>query len=165
MKINLKRLKLHPRESETFHLVSDGDDEYLAEINGHFLEPIEVEISIENTGTMFVGQGHLKTMVKLPCSRCLKEFTHSIDTEFDIVLAENNEGLNLDEWFVLFHGDEADIRPEVHQAVYMAIPIVPLCKESCQGLCPVCGQDKNIHACNCKEDNIDPRWEKLKSLQ
>lgn len=167
MKINLKRLKLHPRESESFTLSSNGDDRYLAEIGGKFLAPIHMQMEVENTGSMFVAKGQLSTLIKLPCSRCLKEYTYPVDTPFDIVMAEDmlDPRLGPDEGVVLFHGDEVDIKAEINQAVYMALPIGPVCEPNCQGLCPYCGIDKNSQTCNCEESNIDPRWEQLKNLK
>jgi uncharacterized protein len=41
----------------------------------------------------------------------------------------------------------------------------PLCREDCQGLCPVCGADKNTGACSCVESSPDPRWAALAALK
>ncbi len=167
MKLNLRRLKLHPRETEEFALFTPGNDQYLDKIGGKFVAPIEGTLLVENTGTIFTGKGSLKTLIQLPCARCLQEFIYPVVTELDVVLVENNKNIagNADEGFVLFDGDEANIDAEIQQAVFMALPICPLCKENCQGLCPVCGQDRNGQNCNCEEDKTDPRWDKLKSIK
>ncbi|MEQ8200809.1 MAG: DUF177 domain-containing protein [Syntrophomonadaceae bacterium] len=167
MKLNLRRLKLHSRESEQFPISTAGHDQFLDELGGKFAAPIEGGVSVENTGSMFIGQGRLKTKVQLPCSLCLREFIYPIDTEFDITLVERGQSsaVNPDEGFVIFDGDEADIDSELQQAIFMAIPIRPVCSDDCQGLCPVCGQDKNVQPCTCQEDKTDPRWAKLKDLR
>jgi len=41
----------------------------------------------------------------------------------------------------------------------------PLCREDCQGLCPVCGADKNTGTCSCEESTPDPRWAALAALK
>ena len=47
----------------------------------------------------------------------------------------------------------------------MALPMKPLCKPDCKGLCPSCGKDLNLGACGCTHETIDPRWEALKALK
>jgi uncharacterized protein len=167
MKLDLSRLKLHPRVSEVFYLQTKGNDNLLAEIGGKFLAPLDIEIAVENTGTIYIGRGNLKTVLQLPCSRCLREFSYPLETKFEMTLVENSQGghYSPDEGFILFKGDEADIGSGVEEAVFMAIPISPLCREDCQGLCPICGQDQNMATCSCQKESLDPRWEKLKNLQ
>jgi uncharacterized protein len=167
MKIDLSRLIVRPRERETFSLQTMGSDSFLEEIGGKFLAPIEVEIVVENTGELFAGRGNVRTLLQLPCSRCLKDFTYPIDAEFDLVIAEavSNDQVSVDDGIVFFAADEADISSIVEEAIFMAIPICSLCQEDCRGLCQECGQDKNTTSCSCQEETIDPRWEKLKNLQ
>jgi uncharacterized protein len=166
MQLDLSKLKLHPRETEAFFLQSQGNDDFLAEVGGKFIDPVEVEIEIENTGTIFAGRGNVRTLLQLPCARCLQDFTYPVETEFQGVMVENtrNNQFSPDDGFVLFDGETVDIEPMVEEAIFMAIPICPLCREDCQGLCPICGQDKNIGTCSCREDTIDPRWENLKNI-
>ncbi|MCH8286509.1 DUF177 domain-containing protein [candidate division KSB1 bacterium] len=40
-----------------------------------------------------------------------------------------------------------------------------VCRDTCAGLCAICGVNLNIEQCSCKETNIDSRWEALKKLQ
>ena len=56
----------------------------------------------------------------------------------------------------------ADIARE---QVLMALPMKPLCREECRGLCPVCGKDWNLDACSCETRPVDPRLEVLKSFK
>lgn len=166
MKLDLRRLKNHPRETETFFLQARGNDNFLTEVGGRFVKPVEVEIAVENTGTLFTGRGKIKTLLQLPCARCLKNFEYPLETDFQAVMVENSQShlYSPDEGFIFFDGEKADIGPVVDESIFMAIPICPLCQEECRGLCPVCGKDKNLENCSCQDDEIDPRWEKLKSL-
>ncbi|NLN87656.1 MAG: DUF177 domain-containing protein [Syntrophomonadaceae bacterium] len=167
MKLNLRRLKRHPRESEEFLISSPGNVQFLDQLGGDFAAPIEGGVSVENTGSMFIGQGRLKTKVQIPCSRCLQEFIYPVETELAIVLVEGEKSslVNPNEDFVSFDGDEADIDFELQQAIFMALPIRPVCNDDCQGLCPICGQNKNAQPCSCQEDKTDPRWAKLRDLR
>jgi uncharacterized protein len=53
----------------------------------------------------------------------------------------------------------------VREQVLMAIPMKPLCREDCRGLCPECGADWNTGDCACEKTKIDPRLEVLKGLK
>jgi uncharacterized protein len=167
MKIDLGRIILRPLESEAFYLQTKWRDSFMEDIGGKFITPVEVEIIVENTGTRLGGSGNVRTMLQLPCSRCLKDFIYPIDTEIAITMAESthsNQSIDEDDGMVFIEGGKVDISSMVEEAIFMAIAISPLCGEECQGLCPICGQDRNTATCFCEKDTIDPRWEKLKSL-
>jgi len=53
----------------------------------------------------------------------------------------------------------------VREQVLMAIPMKPLCREECRGLCPECGADWNAGDCACEKTKVDPRLEVLKGLK
>jgi uncharacterized protein len=48
--------------------------------------------------------------------------------------------------------------------MFLEVPINPLCKEDCAGLCPVCGENLNENPHDHAEENSDPRLEQLKAL-
>jgi uncharacterized metal-binding protein YceD (DUF177 family) len=60
--------------------------------------------------------------------------------------------------------DELDLRPMVHDAVVLELPLAPLCREDCRGLCPTCGNDRNAEPCGCVAPR-DPRWANLDVLR
>jgi uncharacterized protein len=60
--------------------------------------------------------------------------------------------------------DELDLRPMVHDAVVLELPLAPLCREDCRGLCPGCGADRNTEPCGCVAPR-DPRWANLDVLR
>src|SRR5690606_29976088 len=49
-----------------------------------------------------------------------------------------------------FHGPEIDLRALLREVVALALPVQPLCRESCRGLCPACGVDRNVEPCDCR---------------
>jgi uncharacterized protein len=63
------------------------------------------------------------------------------------------------------HGDQIDLEPLVRDAVLLELPLAPLCEEDCQGLCPVCGVNRNQTSCTCTAEARDPRWSALDQLQ
>lgn len=165
MKVDLTRLKLQPGRKEEFHFLSQGRDDFLAELGGKFLEPLEVRVEIENNGHLFVGQGEVKTLLALSCGRCLEPFNYRIDCDMEILLAESLEDQDVDpDDIIWIYGDQADIFPRVEEVIFSQIPLNPLCSPNCQGLCPGCGANKNLTDCNCQTEDIDPRWAQLKKL-
>ena len=60
--------------------------------------------------------------------------------------------------------DELDLEPLVRDAVLLELPLAPLCREDCAGLCPQCGANRNEGACGCAAPR-DPRWATLDVLR
>jgi len=48
---------------------------------------------------------------------------------------------------VTFKGGELDLSGELRDALVLAIPFNPLCDEGCRGLCPLCGNNRNLVPC------------------
>lgn len=167
MKIDLKRLKLHPQESAEFHFEEAGRDEFLADMGGRFLCPIKVELRVDNTGRILAGHGKIHTVLELPCSRCLEKISFPLDVDLFLNMIEScyKNDYDPDEDFIFFEEDEVDIWPYVEATIFVNIPMIPLCKPDCRGLCPLCGINRNNGECHCEQEEIDPRWEKLKKLK
>jgi uncharacterized protein len=61
--------------------------------------------------------------------------------------------------------DYVNIREMVADALFVALPLLPLCRDDCRGICPRCGADLNVAACGCEEVHFDPRWSALEVLR
>lgn len=61
-------------------------------------------------------------------------------------------------------GDVLDLAPLVHDAILLELPLAPLCRPDCAGLCPICGIDRNEASCTCSPAP-DPRWAMLDELR
>jgi uncharacterized protein len=61
--------------------------------------------------------------------------------------------------------DNVDLEPVVREAVMLELPIAPVCREDCKGLCPTCGVNRNDTSCNCDNEVKDPRWSALDTLR
>jgi uncharacterized protein len=105
--------------------------------------------------------GTVSAAAELECSRCLKRFPFPVTDvamEFDLLPegslqagAEHELGrAELDTEF--YRGDEIEPRDLVREQLLLAVPMVPVHREDCKGLCPVCGADRNDRECNCKQD-------------
>jgi len=74
--------------------------------------------------------------------------------------------LDSDELMIIpYNVEEIHFTDPVKEVIFLSIPMKPLCKDSCKGLCVHCGTDLNYETCNCKEESVDPRWEKLREFK
>ncbi len=117
-------------------------------------------------------KGSLNTEVEVGCSRCLTAFTRPLvldieDEYFPTVDAVSGApvpvpaepgGFTIDEQHVL------DLAEAIRQYALLAIPMKPLCREDCAGLCPSCGYNLNLGRCDCLPRPVDPRWAVLTKL-
>ncbi len=111
-------------------------------------------------------EGRLDGALGLECSRCLARYRHALLEPFRLLLepagkrvpADPEAARSLaDNGFCLgdelemgwFQGHEIDLTPLFMEVVALAIPVQPLCREECRGLCPQCGVDRNQETCDC----------------
>lgn len=118
-----------------------------------FNNPIDVSLLVYRTGGTLLINGRLKTCAGLICSRCTKKYTQ--------VLENNNFSFTHD----ITGMKDIDIIPDIKGEVAILLPIKPLCKLDCKGLCPNCGQDLNEKQCSCNIRKEDIRWEGLDNLK
>jgi uncharacterized protein len=130
---------------------------------------VKGEVRFIRTQRGILAQGDLTTEAELACSRCLRMFSCSVVVHFEeeyvptIDMAsgaplpppEDPEDFTIDGQHII------DLREAIRQYALLAIPMKPLCREDCAGLCQTCGQNLNDGACDCPIQDTDPRWEKL----
>jgi uncharacterized protein len=115
--------------------------------------------------------GFISYTMKFSCARCLEEFTTSFRSPLNLViqlvaddsLAEKDEG---NDQFVVFAESKKayNLNQHLRDLITLEVPMKPLCKADCQGLCPRCGTNFNEKRCNCTVKETDPRWEALRKL-
>lgn len=118
--------------------------------------------------------GAVEAVFSLSCGRCLKPFDMDIQEDVTAVfmprglLAAGDDEAEVTDADVDVHSyeeDEIDLYAPAHDQVALALPMRPLCAESCKGLCPRCGEDLNEGPCGCPEPEIDSRFAALKKLK
>lgn len=126
-------------------------------------------------GEAYRLQGRLSSNVEVSCVRCLEPFQSAIRETLDLVYLpqsqnvaaseDEDHGLGADELAVSFYRDEAiDLAHMIWEQIVLALPMKPVCRPDCQGLCPDCGANRNETTCSCVRDTTDPRWHALKGL-
>jgi len=130
---------------------------------------VEGKARLVRTDQGILAQCALDTEVEVTCGRCLSSFRYplsiSIEEEYfpttDIVsgvrssLPDEPGCFTIDEHHVL------DLAEAIRQYALLAIPMKPLCRQDCAGLCPQCGRNLNLGACGCSSQQVDPRWAAL----
>lgn len=115
-----------------------------------FNHAVTAKVTAKMTEPTVLVVGQVDTTVTQICGRCLEKFDKRITGAFQQIF-------NLDL-------DEIDVTQDVRETVLIDLPIRPVCKDNCRGLCPVCGINRNNATCRCAEEKTDPRWSKLKEL-
>lgn len=171
MRYNISQLlKGHIGETRHAQLQSEITDidpaiKPLSDLNG------TVDLIRTNDGILV--RANLHTTVELTCSRDLVEFAYpahfAIEEEFyptiDIITGarlpqpeDADQAVQIDIHHIL------DLTEIVRQALMLALPMVPVCRNNCKGLCPNCGKNWNDGDCDCKTEELDPRLAALRDL-
>jgi uncharacterized protein len=140
------------------------------------IAPVSLEFEIRKAKQHFQLTGWTRTTLELPCSRCLEPFTWPVDAEFDLryqpqaantgAAADEEREIEEDDLSTAFYrNDEIDLGQLMREQFLLSLPMKPLCRPDCPGLCPVCGTNLNRESCNCKRDWEDPRLDALRRLR
>jgi uncharacterized protein len=130
------------------------------------------EVSLIRTDRSILVKGTLNTRAEVTCSRCLTVFgcplVLNIEEEYfptvDVVsgtpvsVPDESGGFTIDKQHVL------DLTEAIRQYALLVLPMKPLCRSDCAGLCSVCGQNLNRGACACPPGPVDPRWAALTEI-
>lgn len=135
------------------------------------ISPVRLQGSITRVEGGFALEARYAFQGLLECSRCLAPYAFEADEPFSLLLYERGprlpdvRELSPDDLDVSYYeGDLLPVPPIAEERVQMAIPMKPLCREDCPGLCAQCGRDRNLGPCGCATETADPRWNALKDL-
>jgi len=118
-------------------------------------------------------QGHLKVRMQAECDRCLGPAEFPIDSDFDLFYRPAHrtgyeEDVEIDEGeseVAFYEGGGVELKDILREFVLLSLPMQRICRDECQGICPVCGQNRNLVSCSCESEKADDRWSALKKLQ
>jgi uncharacterized protein len=101
------------------------------------------------------------------CRRCLRAVGGTLECQVRELYRPRPPGepSDQDEETYPLSGELLDLRPLVRDALLLGLPIAPLCREDCAGLCPTCGADLAEGPCDCPPAASDPRWAALDVLR
>jgi uncharacterized protein len=134
-------------------------------------DPLAVDLTYYRAGLDVVFEGSIDASGAAVCARCAEGFSLPLSTEFRVVLCpravmeQENRELGCDDLGIGFYdGDQIDVTALVHEHALLALPTRLLCAEACRGLCPQCGANLNVAACDCSAQPTPPRLAVLRDL-
>jgi uncharacterized protein len=137
------------------------------------------ELDLYADGAHAFAAGTFHGELTVACSRCVNPVTLVIDERLRVTFLPQHEipdddeaeaeddGVEVAEDDIdvfAFDGERIDLEPLFREQFVLAVPFAPLCAETCKGLCPQCGIDRNTASCTCEPPG-DPRLAALKGLK
>jgi uncharacterized protein len=167
--VHVARLRRNP--GAVWHEVRRGTVELAGPLDGLGIDPgrsvvpLDAEAEVDITLRPFVGGIDAAGTVRAPwvgiCRRCAVP----VGGELTIAVSERfGEGPMAEDDLYPIMDDTIDLGPLVRDAIVLELPMAPLCREDCKGLCPQCGADRNEAECGCVVP-ADPRWANLDVLR
>lgn len=140
-------------------------------LSGHGMKLIN---PIEYSGMIYKVSGYysldlkIKYRLRTECDRCLKSMEEEVETRLFGRLVNSHAQTQLDEEEdeepIYLDNNRIELGKYILEQVVSSTPIKTICNEDCKGLCQSCGIDLNKESCDCDDNIIDPRLEKLKEL-
>jgi uncharacterized protein len=121
----------------------------------------KVVVSRNSEGLLFLGE--FQAYTPATCGRCLSDFEQFLKIDFTELYTFESH-VQEDTELVYPEDGQVDLGPIVRDYFLLEMPINPLCKSGCKGLCPVCGNDLNLETCDHGEVSVDSRLAVLRTL-
>jgi uncharacterized protein len=102
--------------------------------------------SFSRTQQGLLLQGQFTANMDLDCVRCLKEYNQPMSWSFTDLYAFDSRSLSESNLLVPEEG-RIDLAPLLREYVLLEVPIQPICRSDCKGLCPECGENLNYTDC------------------
>jgi uncharacterized protein len=132
-----------------------GDDLELRNLDGI--------VNIGRTPQGLVLQADFSAETTVMCVRCLQDFDQELDWSFTELYAFDKRSVT-DSELILPEDGHIDLAEMIREYSLLEVPISPICKPDCQGLCAKCGQNLNEKDCGHKPIEPDSPFAKLKDL-
>ncbi len=127
--------------------------------------PIELAVRLESVTEGIYVSGTVHAPLSGECARCLDALTDEVDVELSELFAfpdsVTDETTDADELPRVVN-DLVDVEQTVRDAVVLALPLAPLCRADCPGLCPECGEKRADLGPDHGHETLDPRWAALR---
>jgi uncharacterized protein len=148
------------------------DDEQLDLGDGRRVRPIKGHVRLTRTQNGVLADADIRGELQVECARCLTEETQPLEFPFSeeyyqTVVVNTGAALPKPEEPDVFLIDEThklDLGDAMREYALLSVPMLPLCRDNCKGLCPQCGANLNDVDCGCDTEQSDDRLAVLKQL-
>lgn len=128
-------------------------------------DPIEAGLRVESVVEGVLVTGKVRARAEMRCARCLDPVRADLELELcELFVAPGHEAPAEEEVYRV-RGLEIDVEPMLRDALALALPLNPVCAGDCKGMCARCGRNLNQGECDCRTDEVDPRWAGLDELR
>ena len=131
MKIHVNRVPFEGLREEAAYDPKTLD---LERFDVHLDEPIAVSSFITKDDEELVVQAEIRCVLGFSCARCIEVFRLPLQTAATLS-------------YHVKPTDVIDITQDIRQEILLAFPMIPVCQETCRGLCRLCGQNLNVAPC------------------
>jgi uncharacterized protein len=147
-------------------LASEPRDDYAV------AAPVQLSVRVLKDGVKYRLAGHVTTTIRLECCRCLEAFAVPVDLPIDLLYLPHSENGGEGELEItdedlstaFYREEQIDLDLMIREQLQLSLPMKPLCRDDCDGLCPVCGINRNREHCSCDTRWRDPRLAALETL-
>jgi uncharacterized protein len=122
------------------------------------------KLTLVRTDQHILVEGSLHSAVAAECVRCLEPFRQHLQIPIEEQFALMPGPHAADPLYVVEQDGAIDLTWPMREQLQLSLPIQPLCRPDCRGLCPQCGKNLNEGSCDCTDESIDPRLASLKTL-
>ncbi len=128
-------------------------------------DPVELDLRLESAaeGVWVSGTAHAR--VTGECARCLDPIEDEVTVEIGELFAYPDsvtDATTEDDELPRVVDEHVDVEQTVRDALVVDLPLAPLCRDDCPGLCPECGQRRADLPPDHGHETLDPRWAALR---
>jgi uncharacterized protein len=127
---------------------------------------LELDLRLESVMDGVLVSGVVTAPVSGECGRCLADVSDTLTVRLQelYVYPETSTDHDAEDEVLQLEGDFLDLTPTLRDAVVLALPLTPLCREDCRGLCAECGERLDDLPDDHQHDTTDARWGSLAGL-
>ncbi|MCY0877987.1 MAG: YceD family protein [Firmicutes bacterium] len=164
MEVRVSDVKKWAGREETTEIREAWPEVASSRVGYPLTDPAVIRVLVRNTGGgRLVVEIHGTLEAEAVCTRCAEPFHLSLPFEATEEFREEPGPYDENLDYGRYTGDKINLDVMVSDAAGASVPIAVLCRPDCQGLCPICGTNRNVATCACRSA-IDERWTPLNSL-
>lgn len=156
-RISIRSLLLRPNEKKTVDL--EIDSETAASYGLPCVRLPKLEGLLENRAGVLMLSYTLRCVPALECDRCLSPVETPVEAEFSHVIVTETASEQNDAEYLLAPDAMLDLAEVAMTDLRLSMPTKILCRPDCRGLCPVCGQNRNLGECSCDTGDVTFNFE------
>jgi len=131
--------------------------------------PVRLDLEARSVGEGVLVRGEIETKLASECRRCLEPVSvrmkDTIDLLYEPLTGDEEAELGGEVYALPLVGDTLDLGPAIREQLLLRVPGFVLCADSCRGLCPQCGVNRNENVCKCVPERAESPLAALKDIK